>query len=117
MDFIKELAKKCVQKPLYHLGLSNPCFEIWLILHFTAINTELKKEIEVNYPKRRAGYCKELCNNYWQEYRIGSYEDVLQYTGKAVDRGKELGTCDPKSEYFPENVCTSVYKLLDKIIN
>jgi hypothetical protein len=70
---IEKLAQKCADKPLYHLGLSNPCFELWLILHYVELSEPIKnylpnstedcniqEYIETEGFKGRGGLCKQL---------------------------------------------------------
>ena len=46
---IREIANYCKQKNNWHIALSNPCFEVWLIYH-------IKEEIDV----KESLDCKEL---------------------------------------------------------
>ena len=41
---ISEIAQQCLQKG-YFLGLSNPCFELWLLLHLEDISSYSKTEL------------------------------------------------------------------------
>jgi len=68
---ISEIEQICRENPMYKLGISNPCFEIWLILHFFDLETGLQDAIPGNTEditlkdyiqnqsiKQRAKYCK-----------------------------------------------------------
>jgi len=86
-ETIKQLAEKCQTETLYHLGLSNPCFEIGLILLMIDFNEDIehaptpkglnvkrsneRSEIKSFYPWQNLGlFTKE--NNYLKIYiRIG----------------------------------------------
>jgi len=56
---ITEIAEKCQNAPLYHLGLSNPCFEIWLILHLVEPNAEIKTFCVADQQKKNAPLIKK----------------------------------------------------------
>ncbi len=103
----KELAKVCkgcVQKS-YSLAVSNPCFEVWLYLHFTDI-------VQIDFS----------CKDFKKELKqiIGSYnssnlqgEKFYENVGVALKRAKKL---DKNNERWPSSFGTQVYKVVEKII-
>ncbi|PZV14770.1 MAG: RloB domain-containing protein [Pseudanabaena sp.] len=90
----------------YQLAISNPCFEIWLCLHFGALHPEDK-----------------TCKHFGARLRsiLGSYNksnlDVLVYTPNiksAIERSRSL---DLKlNEYWTSQLGTRVYKLVENIL-
>jgi hypothetical protein len=126
---ISELAQKCCENPIYKLCISNPCFEIWLILHFFDLeitlldaipgeskDTSLKEEIQKEYIKKRPGMCKKLWNRIHQAQKQPSYAQLMQYIPEAITRAKILGECNHNDPDYPENkIGTGVYKLLEKL--
>ena len=96
-DIIAEAAGKGIQ-----VGWSNPCFEIWLLLHAkdqkTAITTEnLIKELK-------------KCASVWKNYTKSDFTETQQTflkgnTDIAVKRAKGLKEL--------QNPSTSIYKLID----
>lgn len=126
---IDKINQKCLESSLYQLGLSNPCFELWLILHFVDLNTTLKdcvlgeRNIEslndyiLKHPiKKRPGICKSLLAAIHQEKHQPYYEKLIEYIPQAIPRAKILGGCSPDDANYPEQkIGTEVYKLLEKL--
>lgn len=110
---LAELAQECGQKQ-YMLALSNPCFEIWLILHHTDLDQYNREQIELF-----------KCNNneLKTELRrlLGSYNpskiniDVfLPSIEQAVERAEN---CDhDKTARWPNSVGTRVYRIVKKLL-
>jgi predicted small metal-binding protein len=148
-ETIKQLAEKCQFDTLYHLGLSNPCFELWLILHLADFNDDVRKFDVTNAPnvplikkcierfknnngsdlsikkcieettshKKRAKTCKQLVELIRRTHNISSIpEGLIDYIPQAIHRSKKLGEqCNPSDDNYPQNICTSVYKLLETL--
>jgi RloB-like protein len=90
----------------YNLAISNPCFEVWLCLHFQDLDhrdktcTDFKKRL------------REILGSY-----RGNNLDLEKYSSnvpEAIDRAKNL--TPPSQEYWPNNLGTHVYKLAESII-
>ncbi|HEY9300438.1 MAG TPA: RloB family protein [Phormidium sp.] len=104
----KKLSSVCSQARQrgYYLAISNPCFEVWLTLHFEDIKTQ-----------DRTG------NNFKARLRIilGSYNgsnlDISAYepnTKDAVNRAKNL---HPSSQQdWPPTLGTHVYRLVEILL-
>ena len=102
---LSQIAKLCVQKN-YHLAISNPCFEVWLYLHFENITPEINNCQEV----------KRLIKN-----RLGSYNSsnlntdiFLPNVNVAVENAKVLDT-NPQDRWT-SSTGTHVYKIVEKLI-
>ncbi len=101
----KKLSDVCSQARQrgYYLAISNPCFEVWLTLHFEDINTE-----------------DRTCDNFKARLRtiLGSYNgsnlNISAYkpnTKDAVNRAKNL---HPSSQQdWPPTLGTHVYRLVE----
>lgn len=74
------------------LAVSNPCFEVWLILHFTACTASLAG------PKAAA----ERLRRYLPAYEKGALDFALlaERADDAVDRAKSLGRGNPSSDVW-----------------
>jgi len=108
---LSALAKICKEKK-YQLSVSNPCFELWLILHLTAYEN-VKDDIETSNTQSRT--CKQIHIKLRQEHRLsGDYLEYLPFIHQAIERAKKLDTA-PETDY-PENICTRVYLLIQKLI-
>jgi len=108
---LSALATICKEKK-YHIAVSNPCFELWLILHLTAYDN-IKNEIETSNTKSHI--CKQIHIKLRQEHRLsGDYLEYLPLIHQAIERAKKMDT-DPERDY-PENIGTRVYLLIQKLI-
>ncbi|MEG4577503.1 RloB family protein [Microcoleus sp. N3A4] len=104
----KKLSDVCSQARQrgYNLAISNPCFEVWLTLHFEDINTQ-----------------DRTCDNFKARLRkiLGSYNgsnlDISAYkpnTKYAVNRAKNL---HPSSQQkWPPTLGTHVYRLVEILL-
>ena len=90
----------------YQLAISNPCFEIWLCLHFEDLFPE-----------------DWTCKHFEARLRniLGSYNksnlDVLAYTPNvknAIERSRSLDL--RQNEYWTSQLGTRVYKLVESIL-
>ncbi len=133
-DEIVRLQDKCDSEQGYKLGLSNPCFELWMILHFADYtdivyektdgrlnaNTTIKEHIEAFPKKIRPGECKELfkhihtVNNYSSQLYDKLTEPV--HVHNAIKRARRLGGCSPKDSRYPDEIGTELYKLMSKLL-
>ena len=143
---ILELAKKCQFDTLYHLGISNPCFEIWLILHLADFNQDVRTycftdKHKINAPhikkcietlenhnnfsiksciekvkiNKRSKACKQLQNLINNHNHLSSMDELIDYIPQAISRAKALSECNPNNDNYLNNICTSVYKLLERL--
>ncbi|HLP89402.1 MAG TPA: RloB family protein [Nostocaceae cyanobacterium] len=129
-ECIINLAQECNTNFLYKLGLSNPCFEIWLMMHFVDLeislikdyipgeNTDksLKDYIEESPIKKRSGICKNLLNRIHNNEHQPYYTKLIEYIPQAITRAKKLGGCNPNNPNYPQEIGTQVYELLEKLM-
>lgn len=101
----KKLSSVCSQarQKGYNLAISNPCFEVWLTLHFEEINTQ-----------------DRTCDNFKARLRtiLGSYNgsnlDISAYQQNienAVNRAKNLHQISQQD--WPPTLGTHVYRLVE----
>ncbi|MCK5719429.1 MAG: AAA family ATPase [Thiomargarita sp.] len=108
---LSELIQVCKQQN-YLVAVSNPCFELWLILHLATIE-EIKNDIEKS--KNRSKKCKQLRGSIQQNLHFaGIYEEYMEFIPQAIEQARKLDAITPTVE-FPENIYTQVYKLIEKI--
>ena len=84
------------------LLLSNPCFEIWLLLHAKDQKSSIKTDTVLKELKKSAAV--------WNNYNKSVYTDtqkafLKEYLGIAIDRAKAL------KEY--QNPSSNIYKLVE----
>ncbi|MBN2413758.1 RloB domain-containing protein [candidate division KSB1 bacterium] len=90
----------------YGLAISNPCFEVWLFLHFTSLEQNLLT-------------CQDFKSRLRQQ--LGSYNsarlhiiDFKNHIHDALIRAREIDI-NP-GDRWPQNIGTHVYKVVEKII-
>jgi len=127
-EILLELAGKCQENALLHLGLSNPCFEVWLLLHFVALTEQIeahvpdatpqtiREYIEATPIRQRAKACKRLLPFIHQNQQP-LYKNYITRIPEAIQRAKQLGGCDPCASHFPDRICTSVYQLFEHLLH
>jgi hypothetical protein len=115
---LAEVARKCQQKG-YELAVSNPCFEVWLLLHIKALHEYPPEKLVELYANRKVGgrTCleAELLN------LLGAYNKFnldpapfIPHVAIAIERARGL---DIHPEHrWPNHLGTRVYLLAQKII-
>lgn len=112
------LVQDCNNENNFFLAMSNPCFEIWLILHLKDINEfteeEKKKILENKKIKSSRNYIdKVLGEIQGRGYNKKPNPQIfLPLTKIAINRAKEL---DLKKEDYPKDLGSHIYKLVEKI--
>lgn len=109
---LAEVNRLCKQKGFF-VAVSNPCFEIWLLLHFItadSFNNSSKEKLERG------------CNNVILELKkvLGSYSKTNIEMGKylnrvefAIDQAKTLD----QGQDWPTSLGTRIYALTESIID
>ena len=115
---IRDVATKCQQKK-YGLALSNPCFELWVLLHLADLSLYSesdKKEIELNarVTKDRTRIEKEILK-YINSYNKKNQNFIPLFTNvqKAIDNAKKLSK--KKNERWPSSLGTHIYKIMEEL--
>jgi hypothetical protein len=117
---IKRIAQYCSQDTNLNFCLSNPCFELWLLLHKLDIKkcTDQEKElISKNKKNKNKGetYTKKLLKNMLGHYSESNYDigELLNTIDDAIIRAKELDIA-PRTRW-PQQMATRVYRLVESI--
>lgn len=102
---LSEISKLCNQKD-YQLAISNPCFEIWLYLHFSDIDKVKIKD---------CSSVKKLLKIHLGSYNSSNLniEEFRPYVEIAIERAKNLH--ENNNERFPASIGSHVYKVIEKI--
>ena len=90
----------------YHVALSNPCFELWLLLHFIDLPVGMTLCADV---------CQQLSGvggGYSKEHGCGT-ELNSNMVWEAVRRANAL---DVGTDEIPDRVTTRVYRILDLLL-
>lgn len=102
---LKELYEWSREQTNYHLAVSNPQFEFWLLLHF-----------ENGARVTGSSACLRRLKNHWPDYNENR-PDMSRLTAgiaDAVRRGKQKDT--PPCTDWPRNTGSTVYRLVEKLV-
>lgn len=115
---IAEVARLCVQKR-YGFALSNPSFELWLLLHRKDINQysadvreELLRNPKTGNRSRVEIELLRICGTYNKSNL--NVDDYLPYVNVAIQRAEAL--TQNVNERWPDYLGSHVYKLVRKLM-
>jgi hypothetical protein len=105
------VAQQCASKG-YHLALSNPCFELWLILHYLDIAT-LSDAIRQDLVSTSG------TQSYWANMPVAGnsnrWEEMASLLPVAIQNGVKLDTAP--NERWPNSLATRVHLLAQTILD
>jgi hypothetical protein len=115
-----ELVSDCKKEKNFYLAMSNPCFEVWLILHLKHISNftigeqkRIFKNVKISNSKNDIDVI--LGNLQGRGYNKRPNSKVfLPLTKIAIERAKSL---DNLTEDYPKSIGTHLYKLIEKLID
>lgn len=120
-QMLSGVARKCSQNKRFFFCVSNPCFELWLILHLEDVAQyaeEDRKKLSENKKIKRNGdtWTKKRLRELMGSYRESQYDakKLLPEIEKAIERARNLDI-DP-SNRWPQSVGTRVYRLVNSIL-
>ena len=107
-------ARKKAGNESFKLILSNPCFELWYLLHLRYTTAHFSDYDAVRKALEQAGVTDYEKHN-------DLYERLVSYTSEAIDRSKRLekfhtGNGFPLPLGIDANPYTEVYKLVERLI-
>jgi len=117
---LAEISQKCSQKN-YFLALSNPNFELWLLLHLKDLQEYSEQELEAFFQNKNFNSSKKMLDKELSQLLEGydkSKYDFKRFEPsipKAIERAKNLDTV-PNERWIEENLGTRVYILVEKIL-
>ncbi len=118
---LSEIAQYCFSQKNYYMGLSNPCFELWLLLHCEDVMAydqdelaALKANKKIN--KNSDTWIKRKIRSILGSYTESSYdvERLLANLPVAISRAVKLDV--NKKERWPQGIGTRVYRLVKNIL-
>lgn len=119
---IRAVAQRCAQDSSFHLALSNPCFELWLILHIIDASLESDEEkvkmLKNRKEKKNADpYLKRKLRALLGCYSESNYDadQLVVQIAEAITRAETLDK--NKKARWPQGLGTHVYKLAKSITN
>ncbi len=119
---LSNVAQKCTQDSYLHMALSNPCFELWLLLHLVDATLleadEQGRWIENRKKSKNADpYLKELLRKEMGSYQESNYDakTLIKNIDNAIKRAKLLET--NHKNRWPQTLGTRVYLLAESVMN
>ena len=119
---LSRVATECSQEVAMHLALSNPCFELWLLLHIedAALLTpeEQKRWMENRRKSKNANpYLKLRLRQKMGSYHESSYDalSMIVHVEDAIERAKTMDK-NP-TDRWPQTLGTRVYLLAESVMN
>lgn len=116
---IPEIFNLCQQEGNFHLALSNPCFEFWLLLHINDLSEFSQAELQSIYDNAKVTskktYLKRMLGNLLNGYNESNPkpERFIPHVDLAIARAKAL---DNPIEDYPTKLGSHLYKLVEKIV-
>lgn len=93
----------------YSLAHSNPCFEIWLLLHLTDLDSTESFGRCAGVEQR----LKEICGEY-NKRNVDCNRFPLEDVALAVERAERLDDCP--NDRWPQRTGTHVYRVVKKLL-
>ncbi len=114
-----KLVEDCKAEKNFYLAMSNPCFEIWLILHLKDVNEYSKEEQKAILENAKKSNKKNYIDIVLSDLQGKDYNkrpDPKIYnplTLIAIERAKNLANI---GENYPSKIGSHLYKLIEKLI-
>lgn len=116
---LSQVAKLCAQNSHLNFCMSNPCFELWLLLHIEDIreyDEQTFADLAANQ-KNKSGltWLKKRMRDLLGSYSESNYEvlKLLPFVPMAIEIARDLDV-NP-TDRWPQTVGTRVYKLMESI--
>ena len=119
---LSHVATECSQEVAMHMALSNPCFELWLLLHMEDAASLSPEEQEQWMKNRRKSknadpYLKVRLRQKMGSYHESSYDalTLIAHIEDAIERARALDK-NP-TDRWPQTLGTRVYLLAKSVMN
>lgn len=119
---LSHVATVCTKEVSMHMALSNPCFELWLLLHLedaSLLTTEEQEQWMGNRRKSRnaAPFLKVRLRQKMGSYHESAYDAtaLTVHVEEAIVRAKALDK-NP-ADRWPQTLGTRVYLLAESVMN
>jgi len=98
-------AKQQAQANAIDVAVSNPCFELWFLLHFQDQTAHIER-----------GRVQHLCREHMPGYqKVPPCEVLMPLQSKAIDRAIQLENWQASRGNAGGNPSTGVYRLIQQI--
>ena len=119
---LSRVATECSQEVAMHMALSNPCFELWLLLHIedvALLTPEEQKQWMENRKKSKNTdpYLKARLRKKMGSYHESSYDAqaLMVHVENTIERARTLDK-NP-NDRWPQTLGTRVYLLAKSVMN
>lgn len=119
---LSRVATECAQDNFMHVALSNPCIELWLLLHLVDATLLTPEEQQFWMENRRKSknadpYLKVRLRQEMGSYHESSYDAkmLIEHVEVAIARAKALDK-NP-ADRWPQTLGTRVYLLAESVMN
>ena len=119
---LSRVATECAQDDYMHMALSNPCIELWLLLHLvdvTSLTSEEQQQWLENRRKSKSAYpyLKVRLRQEMGSYHEAAYDAqmLIAHVEEAIERAKALDK-NP-ADRWPQTLGTRVYLLAESVMN
>lgn len=119
---LSRVATECAQNNFMHVALSNPCIELWLLLHLVDATLLTSEEEQLWMDNRRKSknadpYLKVRLRQEMWSYHESSYDAkmLIEHVDVAIARAEALDK-NP-ADRWPQTLGTRVYLLAESVMN
>ena len=119
---LSHVAKECAQDDYLHVALSNPCFELWLLLHLVDVTLLTPEEQQRWMDNRRKSKNAESYLKVRLRQEMGSYHEsdydvpmLIKHVEVAIERARLLDK-NPVDRW-PQALGSRVYLLVESVMN
>lgn len=119
---LSRVATECIQDEFMHVALSNPCIELWLLLHLVDATLLTPEEEQLWIENRRKSknadpYLKVRLRQEMGSYHESSYDAqmLIKHVETAITRAQILDK-NP-ADRWPQTLGTRVYLLAESVMN
>lgn len=102
LKHVHEIAKECTTTENWNIAISNPCFEVWLYLHYE----DLVKTNQINCAQLKTDLGVIVPGGYNLKVAVTQVNTALQRARNADSN---------KGHYFPNPMETKVYLLVEEL--
>lgn len=119
---LSRVTKECSQKDYLHVAMSNPCFELWLLLHLIDATMLTPDEQQKWFENRRKSKTADPYLKVRLREELGSYQEseynalkLIKNIDIAIERTKSLDK--NLLDRWPQTLGTRVYLLAESVMN
>lgn len=112
-DQTAELCERATNEECcYHAIWSNPCFELWFLLHFMYLQTDINRS---EYEPKLTEHMKERSLGIYTKTRTDMFDTLRPYLDEAVQHSKRLEQTHKETPPSGAAPCTKVHILVEKL--